>query len=75
MAFDTEQKRMSAMLPGMPFRGPLVDASEVGFTQGNRQAAAYMYSGVLATVLVFDRLSLERGNYSGVGTGILSGTF
>jgi len=75
MAIDSKQKRMSAIMPLMPFRGPLVDAIEVGFTQGNRQASIYMYSGILATVLVIDRLSLERGGFSGVGTGMLSGRF
>ena len=48
MAIDTRQKRMSALCIGGPQRGALVDASEVGFTQGNRQAAAYLYSGILA---------------------------
>ena len=49
MAVDTQQKRMSALNPGCPWRGPLVDASESGITQGNRQAAAFMYSGILAS--------------------------
>lgn len=47
MPIDSAQKRMSAMLPGMPFRGPLVDATESGFNQGNRQAATFQYSGIL----------------------------
>ena len=37
MALDDRQKRMSALNPSCPWRGPLVDAPEVGFTQGNRQ--------------------------------------
>lgn len=49
MAIDTAQKRMSAVHHAAPWRGPLVAAAEVGFTQGNRQAAAFMYSGILAT--------------------------
>lgn len=48
MAIDTMQKRMSAMCPMCPWRGPLVDATEASFTQGNRQAANLAYSGVLA---------------------------
>lgn len=46
MAIDSRQKRMSAMNPGCPWRGPLVDATESGFSVGNRQAAAYLYSGI-----------------------------
>ena len=48
MAMDTAQKRMSAISPGQPWRGPMVAAAEAGFTQGNRQAAAFMYSGIAA---------------------------
>lgn len=48
MAIDSKQKRMSAINISAPWRGAMVDATEVGFTQGNRQAAAYMYSGILA---------------------------
>ena len=48
MAMDTKQKRMSALNLGKPWRGPLVDAPEAGFTQGNRQAADFFYSGILA---------------------------
>jgi len=44
----SRQQRMSAMMLGLPFRGPLVDAAETGFTTGNRQAAAGMYSGTAA---------------------------
>jgi hypothetical protein len=46
MAIDTAQKRMSAMDPDMPWRGVGVDATEGGFTVGNRQAAADLYSGI-----------------------------
>lgn len=52
MAIDTMQKRMSAMNPGCPWRGPLVDAAESGFSSGNRQAANLSYSGVAAGDLV-----------------------
>lgn len=44
------QNRISAMTPMMPWRGAYVDAADTGFTQGNRQGAAWMYSGILATV-------------------------
>lgn len=47
---DTRQKRMSAMNPASPWRGPMVDATEAGFGGGNRQAANFMYSGILAAV-------------------------
>ena len=45
---DSRQKRMSALCLGCPWRGPLVDATESGFDQGNRQAAAFAYSGIVA---------------------------
>lgn len=45
---DSFQKRMSATLLLMGFRGGFVDPQETGFTQGNRQAAAFSYSGILA---------------------------
>ena len=46
MAIDSMQKRMSAMHHASPWRGPMVDATETGFSAGNRQAAAFMYSGI-----------------------------
>jgi hypothetical protein len=49
MAIDTRQKRMSALHVGCVWRGVLVDATEPGFGQGNRQAAIYVYSGILAS--------------------------
>lgn len=52
MAIDSKQKRMSALAVGCPWRGPLVDAAESGTTQGNRQAAAFAYSGILAAAAV-----------------------
>lgn len=52
MPVDSRQKRMSAMNLACPWRGPMVDATESGTTQGNRQAAAFMYSGILATELL-----------------------
>lgn len=48
MALDSRQKRMSALNPACPWRGPLEDAPEAGVSQGNRQAMAFMYSGILA---------------------------
>ncbi len=44
MALDSFQKRMSAMNPACPWRGPLVDATEAGFNVGNRRAGAFMTS-------------------------------
>jgi len=46
MALDTAQKRMSAMDPDLPWRGVGIDAAESGFSAGNRQAAADLYSGI-----------------------------
>lgn len=48
MAIDSAQKRMSAISPACPWRGPMVDSTESGFGVGNRGAAAFLYSGVLA---------------------------
>lgn len=48
MAIDSKQKRMSAIHISSPWRGAMVDAAESGFNQGNRQAAAFMYSGISA---------------------------
>ena len=49
MALDSMQKRQSAVLIGMAFRTALVDPTEASFTQGNRQAAAWEYSGIAAS--------------------------
>lgn len=46
MAIDTAQKRMSAINPACPWRGPLVDATESGFSATNRGAAAFLYGGL-----------------------------
>lgn len=48
MAIDTRQKRMSAISPACTWRGCLVDATETGFTRGNRQSALYLYAGTIA---------------------------
>ena len=53
MAVDTEQKRMSAVTPMLPFRTSAVWAADTGFKVGNRQAAALLYGGV--TVLTYYR--------------------
>ena len=55
MALDTAQKRMSAIAPGCPWRGPLVASAEAGFTEGNRRAAAFLYSGLSAAGVVAPR--------------------
>lgn len=52
MALDTRQDRMSAMNLGCPWRGPLEDATEAGFSIGNRQAAAYLYSGISSATAI-----------------------
>lgn len=48
MAIDSRAKRMSAILIGKPFRGAMVHAPDTGFGQAERQASAFMYSGILA---------------------------
>ena len=47
MAVDTKQKRMSAINVYAPYRGTMVDPA-AAWAQAGRQAAAYMYSGILA---------------------------
>ncbi len=75
MAIDSKQKRMSAIMVRLSFRGPLVDAAESGFTQGNRQASAHMYSGIVAGILEQRRELFDRGNLRGIGSGMFSGNF
>lgn len=66
MPIDSRQKRMSALNLRSPWRGPLVDATESGFTQGNRQAANVLYSGILAaggaasTLMALERAAWRR---------------
>jgi hypothetical protein len=50
MAIDNRLKRMSAMNPNCPWRGPLVDAGQAGFVQDSRRAAVVLYSGLLFPV-------------------------
>ena len=69
MAMDTRQKRMSAIAPASPWRGPRADATEPGFTQGNRQAACCMYSGILAEALA----AAAVGPHARTGESGLSG--
>ena len=75
MAIDSRQKRMSAINPGVIFRGPMVDATESGFTQGNRQAAAFHYSGIDAGEIssVNDAFFLLGRRFRGVGRGVHRG--
>jgi len=62
MPIDSRQKRMSALNLRAPWRGPLVDATESGFTQGNRQAANFLYSGILAGgAAAANLIAMERG--------------
>ena len=57
---DTQTKRMSALLTALPFRSGMLNPADTGFGQGNRQAAAFSYSGILAGEFV----EVEVGNYS-----------
>jgi len=47
MAIDDAAKRMSAVLVSCTWRGGMVQVS-LPFAQRHRQAAAYLYSGILA---------------------------
>lgn len=58
MALDTRAKRMSAILVGKPFRGGMVHAPDSGFSQGDRQASAFMYSGILAIAAVVNEVRM-----------------
>lgn len=75
MAFDTEQDRMSVILHGLPFRGVLVDAAELGITQGNRASSIFLYSGIDIGMPEARRELHDRGNLRGIGTGVLIGQF
>lgn len=49
MAIDTREKRMSAMLPMLPFRGVLgVPDGSGADSAGQRQLVAFLYSGIAA---------------------------
>jgi hypothetical protein len=48
MAIDTEQKKLSAIMHMMPFRGPGVLPAELLSKVGTQQAAVLLYSGVTA---------------------------
>lgn len=72
MALDTRQKRMSAMNLACPWRGPLVNAPDPGFTQGNRQAADFMYSGILASGFISHSTGPDKhflGEIQSIGDG------
>lgn len=62
MALDTIDKRMSAILPLCTWRGGMVQV-DLPFVQRHRQAAAYLYSGILAqssAPAVSDRVPVQR---------------
>lgn len=69
MALDTKQDRMSVVNISSPWNGPLIDPAISDFTQENRQAAAYRYSGILAGEAVepepfipyYNRMSIPIG--------------
>ena len=79
MAVDSKQKRMSAFNHRCPWRGPMVDPTEAGFDAGNRQAAAFQYSGIAAGVIVqyniicFTSEDLAVGSFS--SEAITTGSF
>jgi len=47
MAIDTAAKRCSSINVSCPWRGPGI-VPDVAFPQGEKQAAVYLYSGILA---------------------------
>jgi len=78
MAIDSKQKRMSAINHACPWRGPLVDALEAGFSIGNRQAADYFYSGIESDAPILgatpeEQLLLMGRKFRGVGRGMYRG--
>lgn len=72
MALDTKQKRMAAMNPASPWRGPMVDAPETGTTQGNRQAMLFLCAGILALAAIIIDDSFE-GSSVNVAASSVSG--
>ncbi len=74
---DSRAKRMSAIFVGQPWRGPMVYAPDVGFGQAERQAAAFMYSGILAGAAVippathFWKLPTKALTFDNSGSGDL----
>jgi hypothetical protein len=46
MALDSQEKRASAIDPGVPSRVPGVDPTREGFDEQSRAGAAGMYSGL-----------------------------
>lgn len=61
---DTPAKRMSGMHPTMPWRSPAKVVSG-SFSQGDRQAVDFMYSGILASAgsgAVY--ISMERATFT-----------
>lgn len=58
MAVDTKNKRSSAIFPGSPWRG-MLPAPDGTIDQGDRQATAFVYSGIEAGAPVVE--SAEPG--------------
>lgn len=70
MALDTRQRRMAALNPACPWRGPLVDASEAGFGKAARAAASFYYSdGEEEIIVVQTPPSGPTGRVDGNGDG------
>lgn len=71
---DTMSKRGSGINPVSPWRGAMV-FSFISFGQGDRQAADYMYSGILAagaptSVLISQYKSLFRGVFARIASRV-----
>lgn len=47
MAIDTRDKRASAIMPGIPWRG-LLPVADSGVNAGDRQQVAFLYRGIAA---------------------------
>lgn len=43
---NTIQARMSAIAPMCPFKGPMINSSDVGFRESARRSASFTYGGV-----------------------------
>lgn len=67
MSIDSQQKRMSAMNPRCPWRGPRVDATETGFNEGNRRSALFSYSLIDVSVAADrDRRNRNRRRHKNI---------
>ncbi len=63
MSVDTQQKRMSAVNPACPWRGPMIDPTEIGFFRPHRAAADFMYSFNASTGAHYGEVRVTYARY------------